>query len=79
MTQIESYRDLAAWQTAMDLAVEVYELTRLWPREELYGLTSQARRAANSVAANIAEGYGREKPWLVCSLPADRSRLTQGA
>ena len=44
----------------MDLAASVYRLTRTWPREELYGLTSQVRRAAASVPANIAEGYGRE-------------------
>lgn len=44
----------------MDLAVEVYKHTRRWPKEELYGLTSQARRASVSIAANIAEGYGRD-------------------
>lgn len=60
MAEIRSYRDLVAWQQAMDLAVAVYELTRQWPREELYGLTSQTRRAAMSVPANIAEGYGRD-------------------
>ena len=58
--KIDSYRDLVVWQQAMDLAVAVYETTRTWPREEIYGLTSQARRAATSVPANIAEGYGRE-------------------
>ena len=44
----------------MDLAAEVYRLTRAWPKEEIYGLTSQARRAAASIPANIAEGYGRQ-------------------
>jgi len=55
-----SYQDLIVWQQAMDLAVAVYSMTRLWPKEETYGLTSQARRAATSIPANIAEGYGRE-------------------
>jgi four helix bundle protein len=50
------------WQQAMDLAVAIYDLSRDWPTDERYGLTSQARRAAVSVAANIAEGYGRESP-----------------
>ncbi|ODT06100.1 MAG: hypothetical protein ABS58_13085 [Mesorhizobium sp. SCN 65-20] len=57
---ISSYRDLVVWQQAMDLAVADYEATGSWPKEELYGLTSQTRRAASSVPANIAEGYGRE-------------------
>jgi len=57
---IESYRDLVVWQKAMDLAAGTYETTRNWPREELCGLTSQVRRCAVSVAANIAEGYGRD-------------------
>jgi four helix bundle protein len=56
-----TYQDLIVWQQAMDLAVEVYSITRLWPKEELYGLTSQVRRAATSIPANIAEGYGREQ------------------
>lgn len=57
---ISSYRDLVVWQQAINLAVAVYEATGSWPKEELYGLTSQTRRAASSVPANIAEGYGRE-------------------
>lgn len=57
---IESYKDLIVWQQAMDLAVAVYDATRSWPKEELYGLTSQSRRAATSIPANIAEGYARE-------------------
>jgi four helix bundle protein len=57
---IESYKDLIVWQQAMDLAVAVYDATRSWPKEESYGLTSQSRRAATSIPANIAEGYARE-------------------
>ena len=56
---IQTYRDLIAWQKSMDLVVEIYQLTKLFPQEELFGLTSQIRRAAVSVPANIAEGYGR--------------------
>lgn len=54
-----NYRDLIAWQKAMDLAVAVYHLTRTYPESEMYGLVSQSRRAAVSVPANIAEGEGR--------------------
>jgi len=57
---IRSYRDLKVWQHAMELAKACYELTRRFPRDELFGLTSQIRRAAASVPANIAEGNGRE-------------------
>jgi four helix bundle protein len=53
------YRELFAWQKAMDLVVDVYRLTRSFPREELYGLTNQVRRAAVSIPSNIAEGQGR--------------------
>ena len=56
---IQSYRDLKVWQLAMDLAEKCYKLTRQFPRDELYGMTSQVRRSAASVAANIAEGHGR--------------------
>jgi len=59
MSEVRSHRDLLVWQRAMDVAVTTYELTRRYPRDELFGLTSQSRRAAASVAANIAEGYGR--------------------
>jgi four helix bundle protein len=60
--EIRSYRDLAAWQRAMDLVEGVYAVTRRWPREETYGLTNQVRRAVVSVPANIAEGQGRRNP-----------------
>ncbi|HEY4933768.1 MAG TPA: four helix bundle protein [Terriglobales bacterium] len=55
-----SYKDLVAWQKAMDLVTDVYKVTRAFPKEEVYGLTSQLRRAAVSVPSNIAEGQGRK-------------------
>ena len=58
----ESYRELIAWQKAMRLVSGVYEATREFPRDELYGLTSQLRRAAVSVPSNIAEGQARFSP-----------------
>jgi four helix bundle protein len=60
MAEIKSHRDLVAWQRSMDLVTAAYRMTSDWPREELYGLTSQVRRAAVSIPANIAEGCGRE-------------------
>ncbi len=57
---IWSYQDLDVWQVAMKVAEQCYRLTQTFPKEELFGLTAQIRRAAASVAANIAEGYGRE-------------------
>jgi|SRR5581483_1575790 len=54
-----SYRDLIAWQKAMDFVVDLYQVTQQFPREEQYGLTNQLRRAAVSVPSNIAEGQGR--------------------
>lgn len=55
-----NYRDLIAWQKAMDLVESVYKATAGFPKEELYGLTSQLRRAAVSIPSNIAEGQGRQ-------------------
>jgi four helix bundle protein len=54
-----SYRKLLVWQKAKALAVQIYKATEPFPRSEIYGLTSQIRRAAVSVASNIAEGQGR--------------------
>lgn len=52
-------RELDVWKVSMDLVAEVYRATRSWPKEELYGLTSQIRRAAVSIPSNVAEGQGR--------------------
>src|SRR3990170_5248198 len=56
---IQSYQDLEVWQRGMAVAEQVYNLTQGFPREEMFGLTSQIRRAAISIPANIAEGWGR--------------------
>jgi four helix bundle protein len=59
ISSVRSYRDLLAWQKSMKLVTEIYRCSRSFPAAELYGLTSQLRRAAISIASNIAEGQGR--------------------
>ena len=56
---VKRYEDLIVWQKAVDLVVEVYRVTKVFPREEVYGLTAQIRRAVVSIPSNIAEGQGR--------------------
>ena len=56
---VNSYRDLLVWQRGIDLVESVYKATKSFPRQEVYGLTAQMRRAAVSVTSNIAEGHGR--------------------
>ncbi|KFB10400.1 four helix bundle protein [Nitratireductor basaltis] len=57
---IRNYRDLKVWQAAMALAEAVYKASDSFPNSEIYGLTSQMRRASVSIASNIAEGFGRD-------------------
>lgn len=57
---ISSFRDLNVWQFSMDLAEKVYKLTQGFPKQEMYGLSSQMQRAAVSVSSNIAEGHARD-------------------
>ena len=57
---INSYKDLLIWQKGIDLAVDVYSLTRDFPETEKFALTSQIKRSASSISANITEGYGRQ-------------------
>jgi four helix bundle protein len=59
MGAVESFRELLVWQRAIELSVAAYKFSTGFPREEIYGLTSQIRRASVSVASNIAEGQGR--------------------
>jgi four helix bundle protein len=56
----KSFKDLIVWQKAYRLVLEVYKITKTFPRSETYGLTQQIRRAAISLPSNIAEGYGRK-------------------
>jgi four helix bundle protein len=56
---LKTYRDLVVWQKSMELVTEVYRMTKNFPGDEIYGLTSQMRRCAVSLPSNIAEGYGR--------------------
>ena len=58
-TMVRSFRDLDVWKKSVQMAISIYRLTQGFPREELYGLSSQMRRAAISVPSNIAEGHGR--------------------
>ena len=69
---LRSYRDLVVWQRSMELAEELYRLCGAMPRYEIFGVTSQLRRAASSIPANIAEGYGR-------GTGADRARFYEYA
>jgi four helix bundle protein len=56
---LRGYRELIAWQKSVELVTEIYSITKEFPRDEIYGLTSQLRRSAVSVPSNIAEGQGR--------------------
>ena len=57
---VGNYKELIVWQKSMDLVVDVYKLVKLLPKEELYALSSQIRRAVVSIPSNIAEGYNRK-------------------
>jgi four helix bundle protein len=57
--KVRNYQELIVWQKAMDLVEQVYATSKSFPREEIYGLTTQLRRAAVSIPSNIAEGQGR--------------------
>jgi four helix bundle protein len=63
---MKSFRELKVWQKAHELTLAIYAATRSFPNEELYGLTSQLRRSAASIGANIAEGCGRRSDGEIC-------------
>jgi four helix bundle protein len=57
---LKNYKDLKVWQKSYELCLKIYTITAKFPREEIYGLTSQIRRSVVSIPSNIAEGYGRQ-------------------
>ncbi|GFD75384.1 hypothetical protein KUL113_48040 [Tenacibaculum sp. KUL113] len=59
-TRIKTFRDLLVWQKSMGFVTEVYKISNNFPKEEVFGLTSQMRRSAVSVPSNISEGFGRQ-------------------
>ena len=63
---MKNYKELVVWQKSHRMTLDVYNATRGFPREELYGLTSQLRRSAASIGANIAEGSGRRSNNEIC-------------
>lgn len=62
MEKINDYKDLLVWKKAMNIVVSVYDMTKQLPKDEVYGISNQMRRAAISIPSNIAEGYGRQTP-----------------
>src|SRR5437867_2344028 len=74
---VRSYRDLLVWQQAMDLAQALYSATKSFPSEERYGLVAQLRRAAVSVASNIAEGHARSLGDYLRHLLVSSGSLTE--
>ncbi len=56
---MNNYKELKVWQKAIEIATEIYKITRTFPKEEQYGIVNQLRRAASSIACNIADGAGR--------------------
>jgi hypothetical protein len=74
---MENFKDLKVWVKAHDLTLAIYQETRGFPKEEIYGLTSQIRRASASIGANIAEGCGREIRPRDESLYSDRTRFSE--
>lgn len=78
MTSVHSYRELIIWQKSMDLTVRIYALTRYFPAAERFGITSQMRRSAASIPANIAEGQARRsKGEFIQSLGVARGSLAE--
>ena len=68
MSKINSFEDLLVWQKAINIAVEVYKLTSKFPKEEVFGMTSQLRRASTSISLNISEGSVKSTATFILQL-----------
>ncbi len=68
MSKINSFEDLIVWQKSLDLSVEVYRIAKQFPRDEIFSLTSQIKRASNSVSLNISEGSVRSTKTFINQL-----------
>jgi four helix bundle protein len=68
--RVRHFRELIVWQRSMELSLAIYDLTKDFPREEIYGLTSQMRRASVSILSNIAEGHGRHSRLQLANFTA---------
>jgi four helix bundle protein len=77
VAKIISFKDLEAWQASMDVAESCYRMTKRFPSSEQYGLTVQMRRAAVSVASNVAEGHRRTRPAFVHHLQIGLGSLAE--
>lgn len=77
MGKITSFEDLLIWQKAIELSVEIYSVTTKFPKEEIFGLTSQIRRASNSVSLNIAEGFVKSTNTFLNHLSIAKGSATE--
>ena len=77
MSEIKSYRDLDVWQRSVDICVKIYQVSDKFPASEQYGLTSQLRRSAVSLASNIAEGHSRSTGEFARFLLIARGSLSE--
>ena len=75
--KVKSYQDLQVWHRSVELSVAIYSVTQLFPQSEIYGLTSQMRRASVSIASNIAEGHGRSDAEFSRYLQIARGSLAE--
>jgi len=77
MSKINSFEDLIVWQKSIDLSIEIYRITAKFPREEIFGLTSQIRKASNSVSLNISEGSARTTKMYINQLTIAKGSATE--